>query len=90
MKYVLLYESAPGFMDKVPALIEAHRALWKRFHADGTLLLIGPFTDLPAGGAMGVFSTREAAEAFVREDPFVRHGLVARHTLREWNEVLAP
>ncbi len=90
MKYVLLYESVPDFMAKVPALIDGHRALWKRFHAEGTLLLVGPFTDPPAGGAMGVFTTRQAAESFVREDPFVQQGLVARHTIREWNEVLAP
>jgi hypothetical protein len=42
------------------------------------------------GSAMGVFTTRAAAEAFVRADPFVTHGLVARWTIREWNEVLMP
>jgi uncharacterized protein YciI len=90
MKYVLLYEPAPDFMAKVPAHLEAHRALWKRFHGEGTLLMVGPFTDPPAAGAMAVFTTREAAEAFVREDPFVRHAIVARHAIREWNEVLVP
>lgn len=89
MKYVVAYESAPDFRSKVPIHIEAHRALWKRFQGDGTLLMIGPFTDEPAGGAMGIFTTREAAEAFVAADPFVQHGLVARFTIREWNEVLA-
>ncbi len=89
MKYVLLYESSPDYRAKVPAHLEAHRALWKRFRDEGTLLLIGPLTDAP-GGALGVFRTREAAESFVSEDPFVKHGLVARHTIREWNEVLAP
>jgi uncharacterized protein YciI len=43
-----------------------------------------------AGGALGVFTTRVAAEAFIAEDPFVKHGVVARHTIREWDEVLAP
>jgi uncharacterized protein YciI len=88
MKYVLFYESADDFRSKVPLHIEAHRALWKKFHDARTLLLIGPFMDAPAGGAMGVFTTREAAEAFVGEDPFVLHGLVARWTIREWYEVL--
>ena len=68
--------------------IDAHRAPWRRFRADGTLLLIGPFTDAPAGGAMGVFSSRAAAEAFVAADPFVTQGIVAHWTIREWNEVL--
>jgi uncharacterized protein YciI len=90
MKYVLLYEAAEGFRDKVPLHIDAHRAMWKKFHGEGTLLMVGPFVDPPAGGAMAVFTTREAAEAFAKEDPFVSSGIVARWTLREWKEVLVP
>lgn len=90
MKYVLMYESTPDFLQKVPAHFAAHRDLWRTYRADDRLLLIGPFTDAPAGGAMGVFSTRAAAEQFVREDPFVANGIVARWTIREWNEALMP
>jgi uncharacterized protein YciI len=88
MKYVLFYEATPDFRAKVPASIEAHRALWATFHGDGRLLMVGPFTDEPAGGALGVFATREAAQEFVERDPFVQNGIVARWTIREWNEVL--
>lgn len=77
-------------MSKVPANFEAHQALWGQFNAQGTLLMIGPFTDEPSGGALAIFSTREAAEAFVAADPFVKHGLVAHWRIREWKEVLAP
>lgn len=90
MKYVLFYEAAPDFRAKVPANFEAHRALWGTFRADGRLLMIGPFADEPAGGAMGVFTSRNAAEEFVRLDPFVTSGIVARWTIREWNEALVP
>jgi uncharacterized protein len=90
MKYVLLYEAADDFRAKVPAHIDAHRALWKQFRSQGTLLMVGPFTDPPLGGAMGIFTSRAAAEEFVKADPFVAHGVVARWTIREWNEVLAP
>ncbi len=90
MKYVLSYEAAGDFRSKVPLHIEAHRALWKQFHSEGTLLMIGPFTDDPAGGAMGIFTTRDAAEKFASADPFVSHGIVARWTMREWNEALWP
>jgi len=38
---------------------------------------------------MGVFVTREAAEAFVRVDPFVLEGVVKQWELREWREALA-
>ncbi|HEY7894125.1 MAG TPA: YciI family protein [Gemmatimonadaceae bacterium] len=90
MKYVVMYESTPDFLQKVPLHIAAHRELWRVFQADNRLLLIGPFTDAPAGGAMGVFSTRAAAEEFVRADPFVTNGIVARWTIREWHEALMP
>jgi hypothetical protein len=88
MKYVVFYEAAPDFRAKAPLHFAAHQALWARFRAEGTLLMIGPFTDEPAGGAMGVFTTRPAAEAFVAADPFVANGIVSRFTIREWNEVL--
>jgi uncharacterized protein len=90
MKYVLLYEATVDFRSKVPLHLEAHRALWKQFHSAGQLLMVGPFTDAPAGGAMGVFTTRDAAERFVQADPFVSHGVVARWTIREWSEALSP
>jgi len=90
MKYILLYNSTPDFMEKVPAHVEAHRELWRVFHDDGRLLMVGPFNDPPLGDLMGVFTTREAAEEFVRLDPFVAHGIVAQWTIREWNEVLTP
>ncbi len=39
---------------------------------------------------MAVFTTREAAEEFVKEDPFVLNGVVSHWTIREWNEPLVP
>ncbi|MGH3198998.1 MAG: ACT domain-containing protein [Streptosporangiaceae bacterium] len=39
---------------------------------------------------MGIFTTREAAEEFVRGDPFVLNGVVRNWTIREWNEALIP
>ena len=90
MKFVVFYDSAPDFRAKVPLHIQAHRELWRTFSADGRLLMIGPFADEPAGGAMGVFTTRAAAEDFVRQDPFVTGGLVAKLTIREWMEALVP
>jgi uncharacterized protein YciI len=45
--------------------------------------MIGPFAD-PREGAMGIFTTRDAAETFAERDPFVRHGVVANWYVREW------
>lgn len=88
MKYVVLYQSTPDFLARVPAHLDEHRTLWQRFHAEGTLLMIGPLTDPPAGDALGVFVTRAAAEAFVAADPFVSEGIVAKWTIREWDEAI--
>lgn len=90
MKYVIQYEAADDFMSKAPLHFAAHQALWKQFKDQGALLMIGPFTDEPAGGAMGIFTTRAAAESFVEADPFVQQGVVAKWWIREWNEVLSP
>ena len=50
----------------------------------------GPFHD-PGEvlSTMGVFSTREAAEAYARGDPFVLNGMAGGWSIREWNEILA-
>jgi uncharacterized protein YciI len=87
MKYVLLYESSDDVAEKAPLHFAAHRARWAEFHGRGSLLLIGPFSD--QSGAMGVFTTRDAAEEFATGDPFVLHGVVKSWQIREWREALA-
>jgi len=37
---------------------------------------------------MAVFRTREAAEEFVKDDPFVLNGVVRAWHIREWHEIL--
>jgi len=88
MKYVLYYESSPDVLQKAPLHMVAHRERWAEFAKAGTLLMVGPFAD--AQGAMGVFTTREAAEAFAKGDPFVLRGVVAHWVIREWMEALVP
>ena len=87
MRYVLLYETGADAAEKAPLHFPAHRARWQEFRDQGTLLLIGPFTD--QSGAMGVFTTREAAEEFAAADSFVLEGVVKAWQIREWREALA-
>ena len=89
MKYVLYYESAPDVLEKAPAYGKAHRAHWNDFLSNGTLLMIGPFSN-PGEGAMAIFTSREAAEAFARGDPFLLNGVVSNWVVREWVEAIVP
>ena len=57
--------------------------------AKGTLLMIGTFANAQEDGSMGIFVTRDAAEEFVKGDPFVLNGVVRRWYIREWNEAIA-
>ncbi len=88
-KYVLLYESADDVRSKAPLHFPAHVARWKTFQDQGTLLMIGTFGNPQEEGSMAIFTTREAAEAFARSDPFVLNGVVRRWFIREWNEAIA-
>lgn len=90
MKYVVLYESADDVLSRAPAHFPAHRARLDEFHARGDILMVGTFGDPQEQGSMAIFPTREAAEAFVAGDPFVLEGVVRRHEIREWNEILTP
>ena len=88
MRYVVLYESAPDVLSKAPAHFPAHKARLDEFHARGELLMVGAFGDPQNEGSMAIFATREGAEEFVKGDPFVLNGVVARYEIREWNEIL--
>ena len=88
MKYILLYGAATD-LDRARQHFPEHRAAWKEFQDRGELLMIGPFSS-PDQGAMGIFTTREAAEQFLRRDPFVREGVVKEWELREWREAIFP
>lgn len=89
MRYVVLYESAEGVAAKAPAHIAAHRAHWDAFQEQGTLVMIGPFANAQEHGSMAIFTTREAAQEFVRGDPFVLNGVVKTWEIREWAEALS-
>ena len=88
MKYVVFYESAEDVLPKARLHFAAHQARYGKFVSDGTLLMIGTFANPQEEGSMGIFTTREAAEEFVREDPFVLNGVVRNWHIQEWNEVL--
>lgn len=88
MKYVLFYESSPGAPDKGRHLAPAHHTRIKEFAGRGDLLMIGPLEDPGANGALAVFRTRESAQEFAADDPFVTGGVVRSWRVLEWHEIL--
>jgi uncharacterized protein YciI len=89
-KAVVLYHATADVLERAPAYMPAHQACIQEFHDRGDLLLIGTFGDPVREGALCVLRSREAAEAWVKQDPFVTEGLVARYEIRDWNEILLP
>jgi uncharacterized protein YciI len=85
----VFYQSADDVAPKAPARFAAHRAHWAQFVDRGELLMIGTFADPQQDGSMAVFTSRAAAEQFVKDDPFVLHGVVSSWRTLEWNEALA-
>jgi uncharacterized protein YciI len=89
VKYVLFYESGEDVASNAPPVFTAHKARLDEFHDRGSLLMVGTLEDAQQNGLMAIFTTREDAEEFARDDPFVVHGVVARWRVLEWNEILA-
>ena len=88
MKAAMFYEVSAEGLSKAMVNYPAHRARLDEFHARGVLLMAGPLGN-PSEGALGVFTHREAAEEFIKGDPFVLNGVVSAWRVVDWNEVLA-
>jgi uncharacterized protein YciI len=85
MKAVVIGEPSGATMDTILGVFPRHKAVVDRFVARGEVIGIGPFADL---GNMAIFRTREVAEQFVREDPFILEGLVRSVVIRDWNDTM--
>ena len=74
-------------METIMKVYPQHKVLVEELKSRGVVIGIGPFSDR---GNMGIFRTREAAEEFIRRDPFNLEGLVKEYSVREWNDDLIP
>ena len=87
MKYVVIGVGTGASMETIMAFYPRHKVLVDELVSRGVVIGIGPFSDR---GNMGIFRTREAAEEFMRRDPFNLEGLVKEYTIREWNDTYIP
>jgi uncharacterized protein len=79
MKYVVVGESSGAPMEKIMSVYPRHKVVADALIARGVVIGIGHMT---------IFRTREAAEEFVKTDPFNLEGLVKSYTIREWHDEL--
>jgi uncharacterized protein YciI len=91
MHLALIYELVDDYLDRRPPLREEHLGLAQDAHARGELLLAGAFME-PSDRALLVWATEDedVVRRFVDADPYVRNGLVASWSIRQWNVVIGP
>ncbi len=83
MKAVIIGEGAGVSMEAIMAVYPRHKAVVDLFEGRGEVIGIGPFAD---GGNMAIFRSREAAEAFVKKDPFILEGVIKSYTIHDWKD----
>ena len=87
--YALFYEVVDDFVARRSAYRDEHLRLAREAYARGELVLAGALAD-PADGALLIFQGESpaAAEAFARQDPYVKNGLITKWKVRNWTVVV--
>ena len=86
--FALFYDLVDDYLERRGQYRDEHLRLAWAATERGELVLGGALA--PADTAILVFrgETPEVAEAFARADPYVIHGLVRSHRVREWSTVV--
>jgi uncharacterized protein len=87
--FALIYELVDDYIERRTAFRTEHLKLAEEWHARGEIVLAGAFAE-PADRALLIFRAqdRSVPEAFVRQDPYVKNGLVKSWKVRLWNVVI--
>jgi len=91
MHYLLTYDVSDDYLARRPAYRDEHLAYAWAAADRGELLLAGALAD-PVDSAVLLFEgdTPAVADAFARDDPYVKAGLVVRWRVRPWQTVVGP
>lgn len=89
MHYLLIYETAPDYLERRGTHRDQHLKLAWEAHGRGELVLAGAFAE-PADGAVLLFKGESpaAAHRFAEADPYVKNGLITRWRVRRWTTVI--
>lgn len=89
MHFLLMYDTAPDYLQRRAEFRAAHLALaWQA--ADRGELLLGGAVGEPADSALLLFNCDSAdiPAAFAKADPYVINGLVKRWQVKPWHTVV--
>ena len=86
--FLLIYEVVDDYVARRTPFRLEHLALAEQAAERGELVLGGALAD-PVDKAILLFhgKSREVAESFALNDPYVHHGLVLKWSVREWTTV---
>jgi uncharacterized protein YciI len=89
MHYLMLYDLSPDYLARRSEFRAEHLRLAWESNARGELVLGGALAD-PADVAVLLFKcdSPDVPNRFAAADPYVRNGLVTKHTVRPWTTVV--
>ena len=87
----LKYRSIDDAKTQAPAEIAEHINRSKELHQQGKLLMAGAFLDQSQDhfNTMAVLISKEAAEEYLKGDPFYANGMMSDWAIREWANMFA-
>ena len=89
MYYILFYTTVDDYVEKRVPFRKAHLAYAEEAHKKGELILAGASNE-PADSAVLIFKgdSQLIAEKFVKDDPYVKNGLIVKWEIRPWTVVI--
>jgi len=89
MYYILYYKYTDNFIEKRKPFREEHLKLAKTAFGKGEMTMAGVFND-PPDSALLIFKGDESSvvDKFVKNDPYVKNGIVTQYKIKEWRVAL--
>lgn len=87
--YILNYKASENFAKEKKQYQNEHKLLMKKAHEKGELILAGGLLK-PSNGGMLIFKVQDpkVVEEFVKNDPYVKYGIIKKWEIRPWNIVI--
>lgn len=82
--HILIYKTAANYVEKRAPYRSTHLNLVQQAMQEGKIVMGGAL-DNPADEAFIVFKDANEAEAFAKNDPYVKNGAVKEWLVRPWN-----